>query len=115
MANYEDCKAYIPPVRDVIDMIGSKWKLHIIIAVGCDIHRFNELERKIKGITPRMLSKELKDLELNRLIERVEISPYSNTFKYRLTNYGASLKEVIHTLWLWGSDYRKKVMVKEEK
>jgi Predicted transcriptional regulators len=115
MADYDDCKIYIPPVRDVIDMIGSKWKLHIIIAVGCDIHRFNELERNIKGITPRMLSKELKDLELNRLIERVEISPYSNTFQYCLTEHGKSLKKVIYSLWSWGMDYRNKVMVKAEK
>jgi len=114
MAKYSECKTYIRPIRDVIDMIGSKWKLHILIAVGCDIHRFNELERQIEGITPRMLSKELKDLELNKLVQRVEISPFSNVYKYSLTEHGKSLEEVIRVMYFWGMDYRKKVMVKKE-
>ena len=111
--NYDECKSLIPPVRDVIDMIGSKWKLHIICAIGGGIHRFNELDRKIEGITPRMLSKELKDLELNKLVEKVKLSPYSGNFKYCLTEHGESLKKVVYpSLWSWGSNYRRKIMIK---
>ncbi len=112
MKNHEECKSHIPPIKDVLDLIGSKWKVDIIIALSCDIHRFNELERQIEGISPRMLSKELKDLELNRLIQRDEISPFSNTFKYSLTEHGWSLREVFRAMLTWGIDYRNKVMVK---
>lgn len=112
MADYNECQSKIGPIRDVIDMIGSKWKLHILIAVGCNIHRFNELERRIDGITPRMLSKELKDLELNRLVRREKISPYSNVVKYSLTEYGMSLHSVLSVMWSWGVDYRMKIMGK---
>jgi len=95
-------------------MIGTKWKLDVLIAVSCNIHRFNELERQIEGITPRMLSKELKELELYKLIRREKISPYSNVVKYSLTEHGKSLETVLNTMWRWGLDYRKKIMVKKE-
>lgn len=111
MESYDECKVYIRPVRDVIDMIGSKWKLPILVALGLKDHRFNELERQIKGITPRMLSRELKDLELNKLVERIEVNPNSSTIKYSLTEHGKSLDQVIVAMRSWGSDYRNKVMV----
>ncbi len=112
MADYNDCQTKIGPIRDVLDMIGSKWKLDILIAVGCNIHRFNELERRIDGITPRMLSKELKDLELNRLVRREKVSPDSNIVRYSLTEHGKSLQTVLSVMWHWGTDYRMKIMGK---
>ena len=113
MRNYTDCQRKIGPIRDVIDMIGSKWKLDIIMAISCDTPRFNELERQIEGITPRMLSKELKDLELNRLVKREKLSPDSNIIKYTLTEHGWSLQSVLTVMFNWGIEYRKKIMVKE--
>ncbi len=110
MENYSECKIYVRPVRDVIDMIGNKWKLPIIIALGFKDHRFNELERQIKGITPRMLSRELKDLELNKLVRRIEINSNSGTIKYSLTEHGKSLDNVIIAMRSWGIDYREKIM-----
>ena len=86
---------------------------NIIIAIGCGIHRFNKLERQIEGITPRMLSKELKDLELNRLVRREKISPDSNIIKYTLTEHGWSLQSMLKVMFNWGIEYRKKIMVKE--
>lgn len=114
MESYEECKVYIRPVRDVIDMIGTKWKLPILVALGFKDHRFNELERQIKGITPRMLSKELKDLELNKLVRRIEFDPNSSRIKYSLTEHGKSLDQVILSMRSWGTDYREKIMRTEQ-
>ena len=105
-----ECKTFILPVRDVIDIIGGKWRLPIIIALSFKIHRFKELERQIEGITPRMLSKELKDLEINGLINRTVFDTTPLTVEYSLTDYGQSLDKVIETMRDWGVKHRSKII-----
>ncbi|WP_452231392.1 winged helix-turn-helix transcriptional regulator [Lacinutrix sp. MEBiC02595] len=104
-----ECKKFILPVRDVIDIIGGKWRLPIIIALSFKIHRFKELERQIEGITPRMLSKELKELEINGLINREVFDTMPVTVAYSLTDYGKSLDKVIETMRDWGLTHRNKI------
>jgi len=105
-----ECKKFILPVRDVIDIIGGKWRLPIIIALSFKIHRFKELERQIEGITPRMLSKELKELEINGLVNREVFNTISVSVQYSLTDYGKSLDKVIETMRDWGLAHRSKVI-----
>ncbi|QWX85593.1 helix-turn-helix transcriptional regulator [Cellulophaga sp. HaHaR_3_176] len=107
-----ECKTFILPVRDVIDLIGGKWRLPIMTALSFKKHRFKELERQIEGITPRMLSKELKDLEINGLINRDVFDTSPITVEYSLTDYGKSLDNVIETIREWGLTHRKKIINK---
>ncbi|WP_233194582.1 helix-turn-helix domain-containing protein [Aquimarina sp. I32.4] len=107
-----ECKSFILPVRDVIDLIGGKWKLPIIVTLSFKSYRFKELEREIVGITPRMLSKELKDLEINGLVDRKESATTPITVAYSLTYYGLSLDKVIEVVRDWGITHRKKIMSK---
>ena len=104
-----ECKTFILPVRDVIDIIGGKWRLPIIIALSFKNHRFKELERQIDGITPRMLSKELKDLEINGLVNRTVFNTTPVAVEYSLTDYGKSLDNVIETIREWGVTHREKI------
>ena len=64
------CGAIILPVRDTLDVLSGKWKLPILGALIFGKKRFKEIEREIPQITARMLSKELKDLEMNELVTR---------------------------------------------
>ena len=105
-----ECKTFILPVRDVIDLIGGKWRLPIMIALSFQNQRFKELERQIEGITPRMLSKELKDLEINGLVNRSVFDTTPVTVEYSLTEYGKSLDKVIETIREWGLTHRKKII-----
>jgi len=98
------------PVRDVIELIGGKWKLPIIVALSFGTQRFKELERSIEGITPRMLSKELKDLEINQLVNRKVYDTMPVTVEYSLTDYGQSLDTVIAAMRDWGLQHRRKIM-----
>jgi len=107
-----ECKTFILPVRDVIDLIGGKWRFPIIIALSFKNHRFKELERQIEGISPRMLSKELKDLEVNGLVNRDVFNTTPVTVEYSLTEYGKSLDKVIETIREWGLTHRKKIINK---
>ena len=63
--------------------------------------RFNELEREVKGIRPRMLAKELKELEANYLIERKPVGKNNDIMEYAITPYGRTLKKLIVEIEMW--------------
>lgn len=105
----KECKEYIRPVRDVLDLINGKWKLPILIALSFGTKRFKELERDVEGITPKMLSKELRDLEANLLVTRTVYDTSPVAVEYSLTTYGKSLDEVIAALRSWGKRHRSKI------
>jgi DNA-binding HxlR family transcriptional regulator len=106
----KECVQYIRPVRDVLDIINGKWKLPILIALSFGNKRFRELERDVEGITPKMLSKELRDLEANKLVARKVFDTLPVTVEYSLTTYGKSLDEVIVALRNWGKRHRNKIL-----
>ncbi len=105
----EECKVFIRPARDVIDIVGGKWTLPVLTALSFKSHRFKELQIQVEGITPRMLSKVLKDLELNELIKR-EVEENGTITKYSLTSYGESLDEILVLMRNWGVNHRKRIM-----
>ena len=105
----KECAEYIRPVRDVLDLINGKWKLPILIALSFGHKRFKELERDVEGITPKMLSKELRDLELNQLVTRTVYDTIPVSVEYTLTEYGKSLDDVIVALRTWGKKHRSKL------
>lgn len=109
-----ECTEFIRPVRDVLEIINGKWKLPILIALAFGNKRFKELERDITGITPKMLSKELRDLEMNKLVKRTVYDTIPATIEYSLTDYGKSLDDVIAALRDWGKKHRNKLFNKDE-
>jgi len=114
MQTKHECTEFIRPVRDVLEIISGKWKLPILIALTFGNKRFKELERDIVGITPKMLVKELRDLEMNDLVVRREINGNPMAVEYSLTPYGRSLDEVITALRQWGVKHRKKIFSKQQ-
>jgi DNA-binding HxlR family transcriptional regulator len=110
--NSNECTKNLLPVRDALDILGGKWKLPIIIALTFGNKRFKEMQREINGITAKMLSKELKDLEVNQLVKRTVYDTLPVTVEYSLTPYGKSLHKVIAELRTWGVQHRKKLLAK---
>ena len=110
--DHSECLKSLLPVRDALDAINGKWKLQIIIAISMGFKRFKEMERQIPKITARMLSKELKELEANKLVIRTVYDSLPVTVEYTLTPHADSLKEVIEVLRNWGIKHRKKVLAK---
>ncbi len=106
------CVEYVRPVRDVLDIINGKWKLPILIASSFGNKRFKELERDVEGITPRMLSKDLRDLEMNPLVIRTVYDTIPASIEYSLSDYGKSLDNVIVALREWGKKHRAKLFTK---
>lgn len=100
------------PIRDTLYVLNGKWKLPILISMMYGKKRFKEIQRNIPGLNQRMLSKELKEMEVNDLITRTVDSTNSTTIEYHLTEYSESLKNVINELYLWGLQHRKRIMNK---
>jgi DNA-binding HxlR family transcriptional regulator len=109
-----ECSQHVLPVKDTLDLLSGKWKLPIIGALMFGNKRFRDMEREIPGITARMLSKELKDLEINELVKRTVYDTTPVTVEYELTAYGRSLESVFHALRDWGTQHRKRIMNKNK-
>jgi DNA-binding HxlR family transcriptional regulator len=107
-----ECSQYVLPIRDCLDIISGKWKLPILGALTHSKKRFKEMEREIQGITPRMLSKELRELELNQLVSRKVYDTKPVTVEYELSPYGKSLDKVLGAMKEWGLQHRKRIIGK---
>lgn len=102
--------SYVLALKDTLSVISGKWKLPIIGALLFGKKRFKELEREIPHITPRMLSKELKDLEMHGIVNRNVYDSIPVTIEYELTRSGKSLSEVMDVMVEWGLRHRDCVM-----
>lgn len=101
---------YMVPVRDALEIFSGKWKIPIITALTFyQTCGFKELERIVEGITPKMLSKELKFLEDNMLILRKVEDTRPVTVTYSITDYGKTCRSVMSELYRWGTEHRRKV------
>ena len=101
------------PLKDALDILSGKWKLQIIFSLKFGRKRFKEIQRAVPGISPKMLSKELKELEVNELAQRFVYDTKPITVEYELTDYGQSLKPVVTELYKWGATHRKRIIGKE--
>ena len=108
----EACKGSIAAVRDTLYVLNGKWKLPIIIALTTGPKRFKELHRSLHEITPKILSKELKELELNDFLTRTVYDTSPVSVEYALTKYSQSLNNIIEEMREWGVKHRQRIMKK---
>ncbi|HKG07943.1 MAG TPA: helix-turn-helix domain-containing protein [Pedobacter sp.] len=106
----EVCNRHVVAVKDALYVLNGKWKLPLIIALSDGPMRFNEIQRALEDITPKILSKELKELELNEFVERKVFSTTPVTVTYELTPYSRTLDQVIEELRNWGQLHRERIV-----
>jgi DNA-binding HxlR family transcriptional regulator len=106
----EACTAAIGGVRDALYVLNGKWKLPLIVALSNGPQRFKDIQRALGDITPKILSKELKELELNEFVVRTVYSTTPVTVTYQLTPYSQSLDRVVLELRDWGMQHRKRIV-----
>ncbi|MEN5231832.1 helix-turn-helix domain-containing protein [Sphingobacterium faecium] len=113
--NNKFCRFRINAVKDSMDILRGKWKIHIlgILLYGGKM-RFVDLQNETEGIGAKMLSKELQDLEMNHLITRTVLNTKPITVEYELTDFGRTLEPFIDTIAQWGIDYRETLFGKKE-
>ena len=103
------CKATLNAIADALYVIGGKWKLRIIVALKDGNKRFNELHRVIEGISAKVLSAELKELELNGFVSRYVDTGTPVVVEYELSDYAETLDGVLQSLSEWGAMHRENV------
>lgn len=96
-----DCKSAHRAVRDTRDVLSGKCKLVILAALMTRKMRFRELSRELK-ISPRILSQELRELEINQLVKRTVCATRPVTVEYEVTDYSRTLREVVQAMHAWG-------------
>ncbi|WP_158992929.1 helix-turn-helix domain-containing protein [Mucilaginibacter sp. L196] len=101
-------KKEIMAVHDAMDVLNGKWKISIISSICYyNERRFSDILNDVTGISNKMLSKELKELEMNKLIKRTVLDSQPVTVQYNLTEYGRTLQTIINNLADWGTEHRK--------
>ncbi|SEO36633.1 DNA-binding transcriptional regulator, HxlR family [Mucilaginibacter gossypiicola] len=105
----EACKASVNAVRDALYVVNGKWKLPMLVSLINGPKRFKELQRDLEDITPKVLSKELRDLELNGFVTRTVYDTTPVTVIYERTDYANSLSKVISELHDWGMKHREHI------
>lgn len=96
------------PLIYALKIIGQKWKLPIMwYLFDNNFTRYNELKRKVKGISNMMLTKSLKELEEQNLIVRIPYETIPPKVEYALTERGKSLLPALNELSIWGEEQLK--------
>lgn len=93
-------------LQDTLYVISGKWKLPILYSLANEKMKFKELQRSIPKITAKMLTKELKDLELNGFIKRKPVSQFTKITDYEVTDYCKSFGTIIIEMIKWGKEHR---------
>lgn len=115
LQSIKECSnTYIMAINDTINVINGKWKTPIIASLLFGKKRYGELEKEIPKITPRMLSKELRDLEANGIVTRTVKDTIPVTVEYQLTKSGLTFREVLDVMLEWGLEHRKNTIGKNK-
>lgn len=93
-------------IHDTLYVISGKWKMLIIVSLRNGNKRYREIGKSIPKITFRMLSKELKEMELNKLVSRTVHSDAPVLIEYELTDYAKTLWPILTEMINWGRDHR---------
>lgn len=96
------------PVEITVGLIGDKWKVLIIRDLLTGTKRFGELKKSLNGITQKVLTNNLRQMESSGLIKRKVYAEVPPKVEYSLSNTGLSLKPVLDSMVKWGNEYREK-------
>ena len=104
----QECRA----IKDTMDVLSGSWKLPTLVALSKGPKRFKEITKDVSGISDKMLSKDLKELEINHLVKRTVYDTFPPKVVYSVTEHTHTLEKVMSALSDWGINHRKKTVGK---
>lgn len=110
--SYTDIQAVMLPMFDALDALKGRWRLPILLSLIFGEKRFSQIAKDVAGISDKILAKELKELEMNRLIKRTVHTGFPSTVEYSITAHGESVEKLLIELKNWGQQHRKEVIGK---
>lgn len=96
------------PVESTLDLIGGKYKALILWNLIGKTLRFSDLQREVSAATPRMLTKQLREMEEDGLLSRKVYAVVPPKVEYSLTELGESLRPILESMYIWGTAFLKK-------
>ena len=102
------------PVKLTTDVIGGKWKPLILFYLEGRTHRFGELQKLIPGMTKKMLTQHLRELERDEVVHRKVYAEVPPKVEYSLTKHGESLKPILKLMSAWGTKHRARYGIPKE-
>lgn len=102
-------------IEALVDIIGGKWKTLILFHLIDGTKRFGELKKLMPGITQRMLTNQLRELEADGLISREIYKEIPPKVEYSLTDLGLSLEGILEQMCQWGTKYQDKIVINSRK
>jgi DNA-binding HxlR family transcriptional regulator len=107
--------AACPAVREVLNRVGDKWSVQVIALLEDGPRRFNELRRSIEGVSQRMLTLTLRNLERDGLVTRTVYPSVPPRVDYALTRLGGTLLEPVQALAAWAAAHRTEIQAARER
>ncbi|MCA0756840.1 winged helix-turn-helix transcriptional regulator [Paenibacillus sp. N4] len=98
-------KKYNIAVEATLEVIGGKWKCVILCHLMHGSKRTSELKRLMPGITQKMLTQQLREMEQHGVVERIVYNQVPPKVEYRLSEFGDTLRVILNSLCLWGDQY----------
>ncbi|TWF56919.1 winged helix-turn-helix transcriptional regulator [Neorhizobium alkalisoli] len=100
-----DCRS----VSEILSRVGDKWTIQVVVVLRMGSRRFNGLKRDVNGISQQMLTRTLKTLERDGMVERAVLPSTPPQVEYTLTPLGYSLSETVHQLANWAVAHRQDI------
>ena len=98
----------ICPVETTLSLISDRWKVLILRDLFTGTKRFGQLKKSLTGISQKVLTANLRDMEANGLLTRKAYAEVPPRVEYTLTEIGESLKPILSAMFDWGMDYKRK-------
>lgn len=102
-SNYDD---ECPATREVLSLVGDKWSVLIVVNLGQEKQRFSQLKRSLNGISHRVLTVTLRNLERDGLLTRTVLATSPVRVEYDLTLLGRSLLQPVTALAVWANEHK---------
>ncbi len=96
------------PVEVTLSLIGNRWKCLILRDLLSGTKRFGELKKSVEGITQKVLTNNLREMEANDLLVRKVYAEVPPRVEYTLTKTGMSLRPILEAMFTWGNEYKEK-------
>ena len=109
MTDKKSACSFVCPVEAALEVLGGKWKGLILFYLRDNTRRFNELKRLMPNITQRMLTKQLRELEADKIVHRKVFQEIPPKVEYSLTNFGLTLTPILAALQEWGIEYIEEI------
>ena len=97
----------VTSIGDTMDVLRAKWNVEILTAILCGQTRFKDIPDAVHGVSEKVLTERLRQMQDDRLIERHECYGYPPRVEYRLTDHGKHLYTIVYQLTEWGQEHRR--------